>query len=287
MTPAVITLAFDPLVTVGDVTIRLQTIALAVIVLLALLLTLVLAARWSRDRGIEPGHGPRPADLPFLLLGAVPGAVVGGRLDYVLVHLDAYAASPSAILNPAQGALGLGLAIPGAMLGAAVLAKLIDAPLGPWFRAATIPMLLALAAGKAAGVLIAEGQGAPADLPWATAYSGSGPWASLAPTLPSHPSQVYEALLVAIVIVVLVGARRTAPFRTPGSAAGLVARSDRWFVAAAIVGWAAARLLAAFTWRDAAVVGPLNAEQLIVLGLALGVIAGAFWQARAARGVLG
>ena len=57
-----------------------------------------------------------------------------------------------------------------------------------------LPLLFGLAAGKLTMVLGGDGQGVPWDGLWATAYLGPGPWLSLAPDVPSHPSQVYEAL---------------------------------------------------------------------------------------------
>lgn len=260
--PAVITFAFDPLVHLGDNSIRLETIALALIILAALLVV-------TRIGRITPTAGPyvpaptlRPSDLPFLILGIVPGAVLGGRLDYVLVHLDFYGSHPAAILDPAQGSLGLGLAVPGAILGGALIATLVDAPLDRWLHAAVLPMLFVLGAGKLAGVLSASGQGAPSDLPWATAYLGDGPWSSLAAYLPSHPSQVYEAAGTIAVLAVLGLAIRAGAFpRRNGSAL---------FVGLGL--WALVRGIVVLTWRDATILGPLRAEQLLLLA----VIAGSF-----------
>ena len=261
---AVISLAFDPLLHIGDLTVRLQTVALAAILLASLLVL-------ARIGLVTPVAGPyvpaptlRPGDLPFLVLGAVPGAVLGGRLDYVLVHLDFYLAHPVAILDPAQGALGLGLAVPGAILGATLIGRLIEAPMDRWFHAAALPAIFALGAGKFSGLLSAEGQGQPSDVPWATAYLGDGPWSSLAAYLPSHPSQSYEALLMVGVILLLGLALR----------AGAFARRDGSALFVAVVLWALARMIAASTWRDAPVLGPLRAEQLVlVLVVLMGALA--------------
>ena len=260
--PAVITFAFDPLLHLGDNSIRLETLVLAGIILAALLVV-------TRIGRITPTSGPyvpaptlRPSDLPFLILGIVPGAVLGGRLDYVLVHLDYYGARTGTILDPSQGALGLGLAVPGAILGGALIATLVDAPLDRWLHAAVLPMLFVLGAGKLAGTLSATGQGSPSDLPWATAYLGDGPWGSLAAYVPSHPSQVYEAVGTIAILAILGLALRAGAFASRNGSV--------LFVGLAL--WALVRAIVAFTWRDAAVLGPLRAEQLILLA----VIAGAF-----------
>ena len=263
MSVAVITFAFDPLVHIGDSSVRLETLALAAIIFVTLVLATLIGRVTPMAGPYVPAPTLRPSDLPFLILGVVPGAVLGGRLDYVLVHLDYYVAHPAAILDPAQGALGLGLAVPGAILGGALIARLVDAPLDRWLHAAVLPMLFVLAAGKLAGVLSAAGQGAPSDAPWATAYLGDGPWSSLAAYVPSHPSQVYEALGTTVGLVALGIALRGGAFsRRTGSVL---------FVG--LILWALVRGIVILTWRDAAVVGPLRAEQLILLA----VIGGSIW----------
>ncbi|MES2210334.1 MAG: prolipoprotein diacylglyceryl transferase family protein [Chloroflexota bacterium] len=252
--PAVITFAFDPLVYIGDVSVRVQTIAIALIVLAALLLLARIGQTTPTASPYVPPPTLRPSALPFLVLGVIPGAVIGGRLDYVLVHLDYYIANPGSILDPAQGALGLGLAVPGAVLGAFVISRFLDEPFDRWMHAAALPTLFALGAGKISSVLAAEGQGRPADVPWATAYLGDGPWSSLAAYLPSHPAQIYEAGLT-IAVLLLMGL---------ALAAGAFARRDGSSLLVAIALWAMGRALAATTWRDAAIVGPFGAEQLIL-----------------------
>ena len=52
-------------------------------------------------------------------------------------------------------------------------------------------------------VLGGTGQGQPWLGDWATAYLGEGPWGSLAPALPSHPSQAYEGIATLVILVAL------------------------------------------------------------------------------------
>jgi phosphatidylglycerol:prolipoprotein diacylglycerol transferase len=264
MVPAVITLAFDPLVYFGDVTVRAATILLAAILLGALLVLTRIGLITPTEGPYVPAPTLNPWDLPFLVLGIVPGAVLGGRLDYVLVHLDYYVAHPDSAIDPTQGALGLGLAVPGAIIGGALIARLIDAPLDRWMHAAVLPTLFALAAGKFSGVLSADGQGQSAGVAWATAYVGDGPWNSLAASIPSHPSQVYEAIAVTVILLVLGLALR----------AGAFARRDGSALGVAIVLWALARMAVATTWRDMAIAGPLRAEQLILIAVVAGSVVG-------------
>jgi phosphatidylglycerol---prolipoprotein diacylglyceryl transferase len=259
----VITLAFDPVLELSDTSsVRLETIALAVVLFVGLVLAARIGAITPAVGPYVPAPGLRFDDLVFILVGAVPGAIAGGRLGSVLGHLDYYRANPAAILDPAQGGLTLTLAVPLGILTGGFIARLLGAPVGRWLHAAAFPLLFVLAAGKLVGVLGATGQGAPADLPWATMYLGAGPWGTLAAEVPSHPAQVYEAVLIGLAIAGLAVASRVE----------VIARRDGAAIFAALGLWAIARFLVAFTWRDPAVAGPLRMEQLLDVGLI--VIAG-------------
>jgi phosphatidylglycerol---prolipoprotein diacylglyceryl transferase len=270
--PAVITLAFDPVLKLTDTSsVRFETIALAAV----LLVGLVVAARIGR---LTPAIGPfvpapglRADDLIFIVVGAVPGAIIGGRLGYVLVHLDYYRGHTAAIADPTQGGLELTLAVPLGILTGALIARLVGAPVTRWMHAMALPLLFVLAAGKLIGVLGANGQGSATDLPWATAYFGAGPWDSLAADIPSHPAQVYEAILGLITIIGLAAASRLE----------FVSRRDGAALYAALGLWAIGRFVVAFTWRDPVVAGPLRAEQVLLLLVAIVAAAGLFERRRA------
>ena len=255
---AVLSLAFDPVFHLSDTaSVRLETIGLAIVLFVALLLA-------ARAATTSPAGGLRLDDLVFMLVGAVPGAIIGGRTGYVLDHLDYYRANPTAMFDPAQGSLTLTLAVPLGILTGSIIARLLGAPIARWMHALALPLLFTLAAGKLIGVLGASGQGAPTDLSWATAYAGSGPWGSLAAEVPSHPSQVYEAILVGLAVVVMALASRSR----------LISRSNGTALFLALGLWAVARFVAAFTWRDPAVLGPLRMEQVLLLGVEFGAIVG-------------
>jgi phosphatidylglycerol:prolipoprotein diacylglycerol transferase len=261
--PGPFAFAFDPIVRLGDsASVRIETVALAIVLFVGLLL----AARAASTSAIPL----RIDDLTFMVVGAVPGAILGGRLGYVLDHLNYYRANPAAIADPAQGSLTLTLAVPFGILTAAVVGRLLGAPISRWMHAIVPSLLFTLAAGKLIGVLGGSGQGLPFEGPWATAYLGPGPWGSLAAEVPSHPSQVYEALLVGAVVVAMALITRLR----------FVRRGDGSPLFAALGLWALARFAVAFTWRDAAVVGPLRMEQVLLLGVALVCLVGFVLRAR-------
>jgi phosphatidylglycerol:prolipoprotein diacylglycerol transferase len=255
-----LTLTFDPVLRLSNTsTVRYETIGLAIVILLGLLLAARIGSITPAVGPYVPAPGLRVDDLVFIVVGAIPGAILGGRLGYVLDHLAYYQANPAAIADPAQGGLSLTLAVPFAILTGGLIARLLGAPVGRWMHALALPLLFVLAAGKLIGVLGGTGQGVPADVPWATAYGGPGPWGSLAPDIPSHPSQVYEAIAVGLAIVALALVSRIE----------VIARRDGAALFAALGLWALARFAVAYTWRDPAVAGPLGMDQLLALGLVL------------------
>ena len=271
---------FDPYLRLDDRAIRWETLALAGAILAALVLA-----------GLAAGRTPAGADhlrrddLLFIVLGIVPGAVLGGRLGYVLLHLDYYTARPEAIVDPGQGSLELGLALVVGTLTGAYVVRLLEAPVGHWAHVAAVPLLVALALGKAAMTLGGSGQGAPWDGPWATAYAGPGPWGSLEPATPAWPSQLLEAgLTLAVLLVVLfvvLLAWRSRRLQVPDVVAHGVPDGRVFLLAVGL--WAIVRFAVAFTWRDPVVLGPLRAEQAIAAVIAAGCLVGLGLATRHAR----
>jgi prolipoprotein diacylglyceryltransferase len=265
----VIGLSFSPILAVGGLVVRLETLAGAAAILLALLLALVIARRTPVDLSLPPGapspdpedDGPnrlRADDLLYIVVAAFPGAVVGGRLGYALLHLDYYGANPGALLDINQGGLQLSLGVVGGLLTASAVAALLGAPLGRWLHALTLPLLFLLAGTKAAMILGGSGQGLPWSGDFATAYLGDGPWGSLAPALSAYPAQAIEALV----------ALATFLFAWWLMALGLFARRSGAVFFLGLGLWAAGRAVVASEWRDPVAVGPLRMDQAISVAIA-------------------
>jgi len=253
---AVIAFEFDPLVHLGSsLTVRWQTLALALVVFvcLAAMGTLARRARLRAD------------DLVYIAIGAAPGAIVAGRIGYALIVPEAFAAGPMSLLDPAVGGLELGLGVVGGVATGAIVAVLLGSSVGRWAHIAAIPLLVAIAAGKLTMVLGGSGQGSFFDGAWATSFLGPGPWISLAPAVPSHPAQVYEAvgtLFAALVVLALSGI-------------GAFRASDGTRMLVAIGAWCIARAAVTTVWRDPAVAGPLPAGGVLALVIAIGSIGAA------------
>ena len=255
---AVLTFGFDPIAhPFGDVAVRWGVLALAGVLIASLVLTGVL----GRVAGL------RADDLAFIAIGAVPGAVVGGRLGYALLHWDYYGSRTQAIFDPAVGSLELGLGVLGGLLTAGYVARLLGAPVGRWLHVATGPLLFALGAGKLSMVLSGAGQGTPSSAAWATAYSGPGPWGSLAPALPSQPSQAYEGIATMIILTGL----------TLVLMAGVFDRRDGRSFFLGLGAWGLLRAAVSGTWRDPTVALGLNAGGLIAIGVVVVSTVGFLW----------
>jgi phosphatidylglycerol:prolipoprotein diacylglycerol transferase len=274
---ALIAFDFDPVFRLGDLVVRWETFALAATIVLAVSLAAILAGRMPAVHEAYPELGGRERgawhlrrdDLLFLLLGVIPGAILGGRLGYILIHLDYYGSHPEFWFDPGQGSLELGLGVLGGTAAGALVAMVLEAPVGRWLHVAIVPILVGLGLGKLAMVLGGDGQGTPSSLPWATAYLGPGPWGSLAPEVPSHPAQAYEGVLVLIVATLMVGLMLSGRFRE---------QDGRAFFAGLSL-WGLARVESGFLWRDAEVIGPFRAAQVLAMLIAFASLGLFAWRA--------
>ena len=248
---AVIAFDFDPLLRLGDgFVVRWQTVALAAVIAASL----IVAGLHARRALL------RPDDLLYIAVGAVPGAVIGGRLGQLVILPDAFHAGPLTVLDPSIGGFELGLAVVAGSITGAYVGRLLGAPVGRWANTLALPLLVALGGGKLAMALGGSGQGSLLDAVWATAYVGPGPWGSLAPELASHPAQLYEGIAIFVLVLLLLLA---------GVASDATAKDGRVFLIA-VGAWAAARAAVSITWRDPAALGPLPAGGVLAVGIVIG-----------------
>lgn len=253
--PAVVNLDFDPWLHLGAFVVRWEALALALVLVVCLLLF-----GWSVRRTIP---GVRTDDVVFVVLAALPGAIVGGRLVHGLDFLGAYAADPTALLDLGRGSLSLVGAVAGGVLSGAYVCRLLGYAPGLWLDAAAESLLLAIGLGKLAMAVGGAGQGAPDSGTFATAYLGPG-WVSANADVPAYASQVYEGLWVLAGAALLLLLTHAAAERWPGS--------GRRFLAA-MCWWLCGRLAIGFTWRDDRAIGPFNAEQLATAALLIVAVA--------------
>jgi phosphatidylglycerol:prolipoprotein diacylglycerol transferase len=210
---------------IGPVTLALRWYALAYIVgLLAgwkLIVWMVTTPR------LWPGTAPARADqIERLLTWVIVGVILGGRVGYVLFYdLAGFATDPARILRVWEG----GMSFHGGFLGVVVVGILFcrreKIPMLPMadLMAAVAPIGLLL--GRIANFINAELWGRPTTLPWGVAFPGDAAQSCATADLPCirHPSQLYEAGLEGLLLLVLFAYLiwQRGWFRFPGAIAGL------------------------------------------------------------------
>jgi prolipoprotein diacylglyceryltransferase len=250
---AVITFEFDPILRLGDaIVVRWQAVALAGLIAAVLVAT----GLHARARGL------RADDLLTFVIGAVPGAVIAGRLGFLVAHPEAFDPLPAALWDVNTGGLELAAGVVGGLVTAALVVVFLGARVGSWAHLVAVPLLVVVGAGKLAMVLAGSGQGLPSGAAWATAFVGPGPWSSLAPAMPSIPSQAIEGiatLLLAVALIIVLEA-------------GAFGRRDGRVLLLGIAGWMAIRVAVSTTWRDPVESGPLPPAGWLAATIAIGSI---------------
>lgn len=159
---------------------------------------------------------PSPQDLDDLLVFAALGVVVGGRLGFVLFYKPGfYFSNPLEILQTWKGGMSFHGGLFGAWLAVVLFARRRGLePFAMADVAATVAPL-GLLFGRLANFIKGELWGRPADVPWAVIFPDAGPE-------PRHPSQLYEAGLEGLVLLIVLGvlARRLG-YTRPGLIAGV------------------------------------------------------------------
>jgi phosphatidylglycerol:prolipoprotein diacylglycerol transferase len=178
----------------------------------AFLLALAYSMREAKRRGLP--H-QLTLDLGFWI---ILGALVGGRLLYVLSNTSSFLQDPLKIFAiRSEGFVFLGGAVLGGLLGYLYL-KRRGQPFLPWLDALAPGAALGQGVGGI-GCLLAGcyyGEYAP-TLPWAIRFTDP---LSMAPLFrPLHPTQIYYSLASFFIFFVLLATRRR--FGTPGRQMGL------------------------------------------------------------------
>lgn len=192
----------DPIAfTIGPFTARWYGLAYVAGFLCAIAIMYVVGKRWKTRFDFD--------SLCIVLLCAMIGVIVGGRLGYVLFYnFEMYAADPLSILNFSRGGMSFHGGFVGALIAGIVASRIIKMPFLSLVDLAMIGVPLGLLFGRCANFINGELWGAPTDLPWGVVFGGA------AGTEPRHPSQLYEAFFEGIVlfVVLFVLSRKQPPF---------------------------------------------------------------------------
>ena len=162
---------------------------------------------------------PGTADLDDFIFWAVIGIVVGGRLGYVVFYNPAYyIENLPEIFAVWQG----GMSFHGGLLGMVIamhqFARSRDLPVWSLFDVIAAVAPIGIFFGRLANFINSELWGRVTDVPWAVYFPNGG-------AMPRHPSQIYEACLEGIVLLLILRAATHAGqrFKTPGFITGLFA----------------------------------------------------------------
>lgn len=188
---------------------------------------------WLVKKDLEKHPQPNltPARSEDMILWAILGIVLGGRLGYTLIYkLDHYLANPLKILHIWEG----GMSFHGGCVGFAIAFLLFCRKHSIAYLpvmdllSAVVPIGLGL--GRLANFINGELWGRHTDVAWGVVFPGAG-------ILPRHPSQLYEATLEGLVLFIILFSllKLTKLRERPGAISGLF-----------LIGYAAARTVCEF-----------------------------------------
>lgn len=185
--PAIAYPLVDPVaLRLGPFSVRWYGLAYVVAFIVAGVILHWLIGRWELDISDD--------DQLTILIAAVIGVLVGGRLGYVLIYGSGYfVANPARILAIWDG----GMSFHGGLAGILIAALVVSRTMGiPWLTLCDLGSVGAPAGiffGRLANFVNGELWGRVTAVPWAMVFPGAGP-------SPRHPSQLYEAVLEGLVL---------------------------------------------------------------------------------------
>jgi len=207
------------------------------LIAISVLIGTFLALNEAKRKGIKE------ESIIDLLLFAVPGAIIGARLYYVIFMWDYYSKNPGQILNLRGG----GLAIHGVIIGGALVAYIFTkVKKMNFFTVADImapSLILGQAIGRWGNFANQEAHGGPTDLPWGIIVDG----------VKVHPTFLYESIWNFLVFGFLLWYRRNK------------AKAEGEVFAMYLVLYSVARFFIEGLRTDSLMLGPIRVAQLISL----------------------
>ena len=184
-------------------------------------------------------------------------ALLGGRVLYVAQNDPAtLAADPLHFFAVWDGGLSFYGALLGALLALIVFARRRRVAILPLLDIAAPAAAIGQAIGHLGCLIGGDSYGIPTDLPWAVVYANPNAMAPLG--IPLHPTQAYEAILLALLFAALWLARGRLAHIGDGAVAG-----------GYLLGLAAIRFGLFYLRDEPSVLLGLKTAQLLGLGIAL------------------
>jgi phosphatidylglycerol:prolipoprotein diacylglycerol transferase len=238
--------SLDPVAfSIGPISVRWYGLGYIFGFLLAALLAYRIARRWKIRLSVDA--------LLTVVIGCVIGTVLGGRLGYVLFYGNGYYFShPAEILAFSQGGMSFHGGLIGFAIGLIIAARIIRFPILSMGDLAAICTPIALGLVRVANFINGELWGATTTLPWGVVFAGAG-------DLPRHPTQLYEALLEGLVLLIVLYmlARRKPPL-PQGSYFGVF-----------LIGYSIFRIAVEFVRQPDSHIGYLFGTDWVTMGMLL------------------
>jgi phosphatidylglycerol:prolipoprotein diacylglycerol transferase len=155
--------------------------------MLAFLAGSAVAVRLAKRRGIAPEH---VLDMTALILVL---SIVGARLLYVALKWQHFSAHPGEIAHIWEGGLSFHGGLAGGLLAGVIYCRRHGLPILRMGDVMMPGVALGYAIGRLGCFLNGCCYGAPTDLPWACRFPEPLGAGSL--TAPSHPTQIYAAII--------------------------------------------------------------------------------------------
>jgi len=204
-----------------------------------------LVGLWVFRRELARSGLPEAA-LDAAVYGLV-GGLIGAKLLYVFEHLNE-SSFLSLLLD--RGGMSWFGGFVGGLLAGYLTIRAKGWPMMAVLAAATPALAIGQMLGRIGCFLVGDDYGHPTSLPWGVAFPKGLP-----PTTERvHPTQIYEAIFLAVFAWVLIRWRR----------AGV---SDRAVLARYFIGVGAFRFLLEFVRVNTRVLGPLTVAQLFAMGV--------------------
>ncbi|WP_026282795.1 prolipoprotein diacylglyceryl transferase [Rhizobium sp. 2MFCol3.1] len=182
------------------------------------------------------------------------GVVLGGRIGYILFYdMPAIIESPIRAIQIWNGGMSFHGGLTGTTIAMIIFAKRNKIPLWNLFDIVAAVVPVGLFFGRIANFINGELWGRLTDVPWAVVFPTGGPFAR-------HPSQLYEAGLEGIVLVLVLAALiyGMRALKTPGFVAGVF-----------VCGYALSRIFVEFFREPDAQLGYLLGTNWLTMGMVL------------------
>jgi phosphatidylglycerol---prolipoprotein diacylglyceryl transferase len=172
----------------------------------AVIIGLLLAYRAAPRFGIEPDT------VLDTMIALVPMMIIFARLYYVAFSWDEFRENPINILNLRTGGLAFYGGVIGGALAMYLVARFRKVPIGRLMDLMVVYVPLGQAMGRWGNFFNQEAFGTNTDLPWGMISNGTYDYLSRSgmgdPSLPVHPTFLYEFIANMIIFAILVYVRR-------------------------------------------------------------------------------